>query len=260
MSGLVILCQFLFRLSLGMAAGMAVTSPRQVTSGYFRNHLYVLLGLNVLATLVAVTNPTHFAVWIPMAAAIVSYVGAVCWLYQWQQGGVAALWGVAGLTLWGALELWKHEVAPAAAQLPSAVTTALHYLDPISSGLTLGVTIAAMFLGHWYLNTPTMRIVPLQRLVILMAVTVVLRAGVSGTGLGMTVAQSGTPDYGQAAFIALRWLSGIFGLAGIIWMTWDTLKIPNTQAATGMLYVGVIAVFLGELTSLLLSHGKLLPL
>ena len=58
----------------------------------------------------------------------------------------------------------------------------------------------------------------------------------------------------------LRWLSGIFGLIGIVWMTWDTLKIPNTQAATGMLYVGVIAVFLGELTSLLLSHGKPLPL
>ena len=46
MSGLVILCQFLFRLSLGMAAGMGATSPRRVTSGYFRNHLYVLMGLN----------------------------------------------------------------------------------------------------------------------------------------------------------------------------------------------------------------------
>ena len=28
-------------------------------------------------------------------------------------------------------------------------------------------------------------------------------------------------------------------------MTRKTLKIPNTQAATGMLYVGVIATFLG---------------
>ena len=261
MSGLVILCQFLFRLSFGMAAGMAVTSPRQVTSGYFRNHLYVLLGLNVLATLVAVTNPTHFALWPPLAAAVVSYIGAICWLYEWRIGGIASLWIVAGTTLWGTLALAPSELttSDSAVSHPSA-EVALRYLDPTTSGLVLGITIAAMFLGHWYLNTPTMRIVPLQRLVILMAVAVVLRAAVSGTGLGLTIAHVGMPDFAQWAFIALRWLSGIFGLMGIIWMTWDTLKIPNTQAATGMLYVGVIAVFLGELTSLLLSHGKPLPL
>ena len=45
----------------------------------------------------------------------------------------------------------------------SAVTSAelaFSYLDPLTSGLLLGITIAAMFLGHWYLNTPTMRTVP----------------------------------------------------------------------------------------------------
>jgi hypothetical protein len=36
-------------------------------------------------------------------------------------------------------------------------------------------------------------------------------------------------------------------------MTYKTLKIPNTQSATGILYVGVIGTFLGELTSLLLN-------
>jgi hypothetical protein len=39
-------------------------------------------------------------------------------------------------------------------------------------------------------------------------------------------------------------------------MAWQTLKIPNTQSATGILYVGVIFVFLGELAALVLS-GKL---
>ncbi len=272
MSGLVILCQFLFRLSFGMAAGMAVTSPHQVTSGYFRNHLYVLLGLNVLATLVAATNPEHFALWPPLLAAVISYIGAICWLYEWRIGGIVSLWAVAGTTLCGALQLTQPLAAELASKAmaddtehltPTLFPASIHafaVLDPITSGLVLGITIAAMFLGHWYLNTPTMRIVPLQRLVILMAVAVLLRAAVSGTGLGLTIAQIGMPDFAQWAFIALRWLSGIFGLIGIVWMTWDTLKIPNTQAATGMLYVGVIAVFLGELTSLLLSNGKPLPL
>jgi len=38
------------------------------------------------------------------------------------------------------------------------------------------------------------------------------------------------------------------------------LQIPNTQSATGILYVAVIATFLGELTSLLLSAGLAFPI
>ncbi len=41
----------LFRITCGLAGAMALTSPRQVTSGYYRNHLYVTLGFMVLATL-----------------------------------------------------------------------------------------------------------------------------------------------------------------------------------------------------------------
>ena len=52
-----LLTQFLYRLSFGLAAGMAVTSPRLVTSGFFRNHLYVVLGLNVLAAVVRNGGP-----------------------------------------------------------------------------------------------------------------------------------------------------------------------------------------------------------
>jgi hypothetical protein len=36
-------------------------------------------------------------------------------------------------------------------------------------------------------------------------------------------------------------------------MAWKTLQIPNTQSATGILYVAVIGVFTGELLGLLLS-------
>jgi hypothetical protein len=60
-------------------------------------------------------------------------------------------------------------------------------------------------------------------------------------------------ETGRMALLALRWLAGIAGTLLLIWMTWQTLKIPNTQAATGMLYVAVITTFLGELTAQLLS-------
>ena len=61
-------------------------------------------------------------------------------------------------------------------------------------------------------------------------------------------------------FIVLRWSFGLLGVLGLVWMAWQTLKIPNTQSATGILYVAVIGVFVGELTGLLLSAESAFPL
>ena len=49
-----ILLQFIYRLSFGLALAMGLTSGRLVPSGYFRVHLYVLLGMNALAAIVTV--------------------------------------------------------------------------------------------------------------------------------------------------------------------------------------------------------------
>jgi hypothetical protein len=242
-----ILTQFIFRLCFGMALGMALTSPRQVTSGYYRNHLYVLLGLNVLAAMVAVTSTAQtFPFWPPVLAAVLSYVGSVLWLYEKPRAGIVVLALLAALGLWGALEATNWNRANEA--MPVVVVA----LNPISSGLLLGLTMAAMFLGHWYLNSPTMAIGPLEKLVLLMGGAVGVRAVVDGAILVFYLS-GGLPSTAQLLFIALRWLSGIIGPVLLVVMTYKTLKIPNTQSATGILYVCVIATFLGELTSLLLS-------
>ena len=261
-----LLTPFILRVSFGLALGMALTSPRQVPSGYFRNHLYVLLGLNVLAALVAFSTPIQLAtpysaqinllLWPPALAAALSYVGSVCWLYEKPRPGIAALLLVAGVSLAGAIlagmRSGDSELSPMA--------HALHWLDPATGGLVLGFTLAAMFLGHWYLNTPTMVIAPLQKLVVLLAVAVAARIVVCGIGLGCELTVVGTLSTERWLFLLLRWLSGLVGTLLLCWMTYRTLQIPNTQAATGMLYVAVIATFLGELTSMLLSAGSMYPL
>ena len=132
-------------------------------------------------------------------------------------------------------------------------------LDPLTGGLVLGSTIAAMFLGHWYLNTPTMELTPLRRLIVLMFVALVFRAVLCGIGTGLQWQATGLSTT-QMVLIGLRWMAGIFGATLLAAMSWQTLKIPNTQSATGILYVAVIATFLGELTSQLLSAGTLYPL
>ncbi len=241
-----ILTQFVLRLSFGLALGMALTNPRQVPSGFYRNHLYVLLGLTVLVTMVAAGAPERFALAPPLVAAILCYAGSVVWLYEKPRAGIALLWLVAGATLWGAC------VDTDFASGGGALATALAWLDPPTSGLVLGLTIAAMFLGHWYLNSPTMVIGPLERLIVLMAAAICLRAAVEAVGLALMVGHR-WPTTDVWLFVALRWLSGIVGALVLTAMTWQTLKIPNTQSATGILYVAVIVTFIGELVALLLA-------
>lgn len=248
-----ILTQFIFRLSFGMALAIAITPSRLVTSGFYRVHLYVLMGLNVLASMVAFSDREQFFLWPPLTAAIVSYVGAVIWMYEKPRAGQIALYLVALVTFLGAM------LATEIREGTTGTGITLGILDLASSGLLLGVIIAAMFLGHWYLNTPTMELVPLRRLVALMIIAVVIRTVLCAAGLGMNLWTTGPLAGFSLAFISLRWLSGLIGTLVMAWMTWETLKIPNTQSATGILYVGVILAFLGELSSMLLSVETLYP-
>ena len=70
----------------------------------------------------------------------------------------------------------------------------------------------------------------------------------------------GAPLTTWGLFVALRWLAGLVSVLGLAWLTWQTLKIPNTQSATGILYAAVILAFIGELTSQLLSAEARYPI
>jgi hypothetical protein len=255
-----LLVQFLLRLSFGLAAAMATVSPRKVSSGYFRNHLYVVLGLSSLAALLSGGAARAALAW-AVATAVLSYVGSIAWLYEKRKSGVVLLALVAGVALIGSLEIVPIPVtvAPGAATTgPSLSELALRYLHPITSGLLLGFTMAAMLLGHWYLNAPGMQLAPLRKLLIAIAVAVVAQAVVCGLGLFLElgIRDLSTPDW---LFLTLRWSFGLIGVLILVGLAWQTLAIPNTQSATGILYVAVMGVFVGETMSLLLSAESVYP-
>ena len=233
---------------------MALTSWRQVTGGFFRNHLYLLLGLFVLATLVAVGSP-QTEMWPAGAAgAVASYVGSVCWLYRKPRAGIASLYLIAAIALGAAWYGAAGHLTPASG--PGA--RACWWLDPLTGGLVLGVTLAAMLLGHWFLNTPTMQLAPLRKLIVIMVLALAARAAVSGSGLALAISAGGA--HLRPWFLLLRWLSGIAAPLVLAWMAWRTLDVPNTQSATGILYVAVITTFTGELMAQLLSAHAAFPL
>jgi hypothetical protein len=119
-----------------------------------------------------------------------------------------------------------------------------------------------MLLGHWYLNTPTMKLEPLRRLIVCLAIAILARMVVSGLGAWLEanhLAQSNEYPQSWAMFLALRWLAGLVGTLVLAGLTWQTLKIPNTQSATGILYAAVVLTFIGELMSQLMSAESLYP-
>jgi len=281
-----LLIQFLLRLTFGLAVGMLITSSKLVTSGYFRNHLYVTLGLASLASLLSFSVAPE-AFWYAVGATVFSYLGAVYWLFEKSATGKLMLFLVAVAAWSGAsnqrlnLDESTGDKAADVVYTDSAIHEAIStettdglpgqlvrlYLlqgflseaAVFSSGLLLGLTMAAMLLGHWYLNTPTMELVPLRRLILAMAVAVGLQTVLSALGLWGEIATT-EPTLQWILFVLLRWTFGLVGVAAMTWMAWQTLKIPNTQSATGILYVAVIGTFVGETMALLLSTESLFPL
>lgn len=247
-----ILAQFLLRLAFGLAVGMGITSSQQVSSGFFRNHLYVTLGLNTLAALVLVSQ-SRAAMCLAVLAAILSYAGAVAWLYEAEQSGKALVWLVAICSLGAALLTRSASGGVAHSGLWNS-------FGIVTSGLVLGLTFAAMLLGHWYLNAPGMELAPLRQLLVAAAVAIAAQAFVVAISLAADVFDRSNDSTVWPMFVLMRWLFGILGVIALLRMAWKTLEIPNTQSATGILYVAVLGVFIGELTGLLLSATSAYPL
>jgi hypothetical protein len=251
-----LLVDFLFRLTLGIATAMALTPSRLVTSGFFRVHLWVLMGLQTLAALCAYSSrqsgetAAHYepdkVFAAALGAAVLSYIGSVVWMYEKRRAGKVLISAVAWCSLAGGW--WSmHALGPPAIA---------RVVDFLTSSLLLGLVTTAMLLGHWYLNTPTMRLKPLLRLLVFLAGAIMLRMLVSGGGACLLFASQGHPSIPGttlALFLTLRWAAGLAGVLALTWLTWQTLKIPNTQSATGILYAAVILALIGELTSQLLS-------
>jgi hypothetical protein len=251
-----LLLAFLLRLAFGLALGMTLVSHRKTPSGYFRNHLYVVLGLAALATLAGRATGSQAFVW-ALAAAALSYLGAACWLYERAGWGYAALFATALAALGGALQV---SAGPALTD-PAPWAALLRGAQGAGSGLLLGFTLAAMLLGHWHLNAPGMPLGPLRRLLAAVMIAVGIQAAICALG---TVLQVSHGEFAATTrwwlFLTLRWSFGLVGVAVLVGMARQTLRIPNTQSATGILYVALIGTFVGEVMSLLLSAESIYPL
>ena len=140
----------------------------------------------------------------------------------------------------------------------TSVTGYLHLMSELSTSTLLGSVVTGMLLGHWYLAAPTTSITPLMWLTKVFGTAALIRLTLSAVGLYLAWGQMVTMTHWE--WLGLRWLTGIIGPLVIFIMVWHILKYQNTQAATGVLFVGVILTFIGEMTASLLFRELQQPL
>jgi hypothetical protein len=125
----------------------------------------------------------------------------------------------------------------------------------LSSVALLGSVNLAMTLGHWYLVVRGMAIDPLKRLTIATLVAAIARL--------LVVAAAVFVADRRLLFDIFFWMRALWGLAGplaLFPMVWGTVRIRSTMAATGILYVDVVAVVIGEVLGGWLASLAHLPL
>lgn len=234
-----LLVDFLCRFGWGMAAALAMTSAALVPAGFFRVNLLVVLGLASVAAFLARTEVPGPSWLFAASAAAVCWVGSIAWYGERTRAGMLCC-RLAAILLASATTLVQMREGPVAAG------------EALVSGLVVGLTVHAMLLGHWYLNAPGMSVEALRKMIdwALAAWALQLTLSLTAVALGRDrLSLGGGTD---AALLSLRWLAGLVGLPVLLLMSRKTLDIPNTQSATGILYVACLAAILGELTAQLL--------
>lgn len=258
---------FVLKLVAGMTLMWLLMPRKEVTDGFFRIQMLVALGLCVLAVLSAdnssllgrTTPSEHDAT---AAAAVISvlqglliggavaaYLGHIFWKLGRRVPGRLCIFVLALLCV-GSLLLHSMRMISQAGSLHQAASD-------LSSAAVLGAMLTGMLLGHWYLTTPAMSIQPLTwfgRALLLAAVFRLLVSAMSLVQFGWAAT-----DTTHILWLWMRLIGGIFVPVVTSLMVVKILRYRNTQSATGVLFAGLILVFMGEMTAALLERDLGIP-
>jgi hypothetical protein len=125
-----------------------------------------------------------------------------------------------------------------------------------------------MVFGHWYLVIPRLSIDPLARLTKVLMGTIALRIAAMLVTFVVMHFESEYPLQAVLSALMLRegiffWPRLLFGVVVpivLVAMIWSTVQLRHTQAATGLLYLAVVAVLFGEFFSKFLLFAVNIPL
>jgi hypothetical protein len=267
---LLVFCQ----LAVGGILCLAIPPFHDVERGYYKSSaaVYVLIAALALAGRVTLWwsadaadggwRSVEIALWGLFVACATGYLASL-----WGERMVlrARLFSASWLT--GCAALVALAEGYRAAPLLS-LETLFFPLSFLLSALLLGLSAAGMLLGHWYLIDRDLSLDPLNQTtalyrgglvaqaVLFLLLTVLL--GIAGAPAARAGVQALLSDH--QSLLAARVAVSPLGAGLLGWMIRRTLDIPQTMAATGLFYIAVLAVLVGEMLGRFLLFRTGLPL
>lgn len=223
-----LLSLFLIDCAAGLYLFLPLVGRRNAGVKFYR--MILIIG-SVLALLAAVSHPRHLAY---ADATIVALTILVYLVLRYPKRLIfkasAALLGVAYVIT--AVLSYHAAIRPP------------HFAWSIAGALAsvalLGSVNLAMLLGHWYLVVRGMPIDPLKRLTHATLATAIAKI------LLVIISAALAPTILRDLFFWMRAGWGLLIPLLLYPMVWGTVRIRSTMAATGILYVDVVAVVIGE--------------
>lgn len=253
---------FLNLFAMGTGATLIAVPYKQIGKYYFNFHSTILLVLVAIAMLVGKPwqGVAHGAAYMRVVAGL-SILFAILVLVQnvlvraakdelradalilpVSTGAVYVIMACFGWTAYGT---------------GTAVLLTFHLL---SSAMVLGTSMVAMSTGHWYLANAALSFDILIRLCRLFVLAIVAKAVIVLLYAGLHLEQYWRLEDFYKIIMGTRFIAGIVLAVALALMSLACAKRHANQSATGILYVAVVFVLIGETMSLYLTLQKNLPI
>ena len=253
---------FFYQIALGGMFAVAGTPFHEIERGFYKSTAGVLYFIAVAGFLGKVTFYLHgisksvsvglgleiffhSAFILAFTAYMISLWGERQ-LFRARSFAATLLTGLAGLLI----STHSFSSAPLFA-IESMIYPAAFFL----SSLLLGSVTVGMLIGHWYLIDTGQSLAPFMRIykffvyaLIAQCVFYLLAPPALYLG-GSDASVKGLERLWQhhSTLLVSRLIAGQIAPLVLSWMIWRTLLIPHTMAATGLFYIALLGVFVGEI-------------
>jgi hypothetical protein len=253
---------FLYLFALGTGATLLAVPYKQIGKYYFSFHATVLLLLVAVAVMLG--KP-----WQPLAHGT-AYMKAVAVL--------AMLFALLVLVQNVVVRAAERELRADAMILPVSVgavfvimasfgwtsygtgTAVLLTFHLLSAAMVLGTSLVAMSTGHWYLANAQLSFDILVRLCRMFVGAIGLKAVIVAIYAATRFSDYWRLEDFYKLVMGVRILAGIVLSVALALMSLSCAKRHANQSATGILYVAVVFVLIGETISLYLTLGMNRPI
>ncbi|MFO1463563.1 MAG: hypothetical protein U1F66_07270 [bacterium] len=267
-----ILVMFLYQFSVGCMILLALMPLKEVDIQFYR----LASGLSALLTAIGLFLNLYYPFELPQSFGVVrvqqgpwpqialglyiAFFAASFFLYvrMRMKRAAGAKLLVRTTAVIGALSLVAEGLVYRTQDLYGGLKNFVLPLHFLTAAMFLGVFVLAMIFGHWYLvkSMPKRLLARMAELliVILIARLLVVLATFwiysSQVPSGAAVLDQLMDMWkGHGIFFWQRMLAGLGIPAVLSYMIWKTAKLGANQSATGLLYVGVVFVIIGEMIS-----------